>query len=366
MSAWVQKFCSNCDTASTECVHLQPCAKCRQVVYCDVECQRAHWETHRTTCKPCAAYAFQQVILGETTNNWRKTLKWLDFFEEMMKRDEPDGHKIDEMRHVVLRAFIQAYEEATEETQELHYASDAIPLIHEQIAMCNKSGCIDRECVAILELGKFIGMSLDDECDEQVIACYQRVLDIGTTCANPFLMYNGYLSLGRVARTQMRNMDAADLFRAAVDAAQLLNDSNSNIDAIIEMDCLGDLIEVLLDINAYDEVEPLVLRFSSVLRTVMRSSPEGHISEQLNAHFYLACVHNARGRHRKVAREVRALISLADENKDAMLAWPHLMRIILQGVIDFMMARQGGEWDKDIFVLVCRAVDTYGVDVNGI
>lgn len=43
----VAKFCSHCHAVDRS---FQRCSRCRRARYCDIECQRAHWNTH---CKIC-------------------------------------------------------------------------------------------------------------------------------------------------------------------------------------------------------------------------------------------------------------------------------------------------------------------------
>lgn len=42
--------CANCSQMG----NLR-CKKCKKTHYCSKECQRAHWSTHKKTCKPCEA-----------------------------------------------------------------------------------------------------------------------------------------------------------------------------------------------------------------------------------------------------------------------------------------------------------------------
>jgi len=42
--------CGNC---SKPVSRANGCGKCRQIFYCDRQCQRAHWKQHRVECIPC-------------------------------------------------------------------------------------------------------------------------------------------------------------------------------------------------------------------------------------------------------------------------------------------------------------------------
>eukprot|EP01113_Clastostelium_recurvatum_P031629 TRINITY_DN3967_c0_g1_i4.p1 TRINITY_DN3967_c0_g1~~TRINITY_DN3967_c0_g1_i4.p1 ORF type:complete len:283 (-),score=29.81 TRINITY_DN3967_c0_g1_i4:63-911(-) len=41
--------CSCCNSSMAD---AKKCARCRQAFYCDVECQKKHWKTHKLTCEP--------------------------------------------------------------------------------------------------------------------------------------------------------------------------------------------------------------------------------------------------------------------------------------------------------------------------
>ena len=44
-----QKKCSLCGTYSE---NLKKCSRCRSAQYCNTECQKKHWSTHKTVCRP--------------------------------------------------------------------------------------------------------------------------------------------------------------------------------------------------------------------------------------------------------------------------------------------------------------------------
>eukprot|EP01033_Poteriospumella_lacustris_P014151 gene14151-10104_t len=43
-------FCEECP-ATTPAVALRRCTKCKEVAYCSVGCQKAHWKVHKKSCK---------------------------------------------------------------------------------------------------------------------------------------------------------------------------------------------------------------------------------------------------------------------------------------------------------------------------
>ncbi len=46
-----ERRCSHCGKAAQ---NLKKCSGCRQVRYCNAECQRAHWPQHKKDCRGLA------------------------------------------------------------------------------------------------------------------------------------------------------------------------------------------------------------------------------------------------------------------------------------------------------------------------
>jgi hypothetical protein len=362
-------FCTHCgkNPGVTGGKNPKPCAKCRAVSYCGVECQKADWGTHKTTCKPCSTYAFEQALDGHEAKDWRKTLKWSEFFEGHMRRNIQPGIKIDILRRHVLEVFAVAYERAADATGEPHYAHDCLPMLREQIALYGKYEFFNLQVESICTLGRLLSMTLENKYDEQVIACYQQARDVWTAHRSAFAEFMTSVALGQIAHAQGRHADAINLLRAAVAASKVGNGKESFAKmATREMDASSILIEVLLETGAYDEAEAEALRFPSVLRTAFGFSPKGLVPMQLYAHLQLAQVHDARGRHNDMAREVRALITLANNNQDAILEWRPCFVKILQDIITLVMLHPRDDWDLNLLVEVTKMSNAYGVPTTGL
>ena len=359
-------FCTYSQCAKTPGVIAKSCAKCRAVAYCGVECQKADWKTHKTTCKPCSLYAFEQATLGDEANDWRKTLKWSGFIEQFMRRGLQPGPTVDELRRTVLLVFTRAYATASIETGEHHYAYAAIPLLHERMALHVKYQRFAEQIESISMLGRMLAMTLHDTTNEQVVECFQRAYDIGTAHGITRFDLTSSLDLGRIAHAQGRHADATNLFRAAIAASQRGDGTKSFAKlAILEMDSSTALFDVLLHTGAYDEAEALSIRFSSVLRTAFGMSPKGLRPMQLYAHLQLARVHDARGRYVEMARELRHLIDLVNKNNDAVVEWRHVFVPILQAIIKLVMLNPRDGWDKNLLVEVTKMSNAYGVPMSG-
>lgn len=47
----VRNHCATCGICEGGVVKLSICSKCKAVRYCSVQCQKADWTTHKSTCK---------------------------------------------------------------------------------------------------------------------------------------------------------------------------------------------------------------------------------------------------------------------------------------------------------------------------
>lgn len=66
MSESSGRSCASC--ASVE-VRLLQCSRCRSVWYCNKDCQKAHWKTHKSSCTPIAQGA-QDSSNPEDEEDW--------------------------------------------------------------------------------------------------------------------------------------------------------------------------------------------------------------------------------------------------------------------------------------------------------
>ena len=88
------------------------CAKCRQVTYCNLNCQKAHWDAHKRECKPTFAFTMTKLLQDHAAGNWEKVMKYRGDLEQIlhitgnMVGDEMTMHK-DRIR--ILAMFVDAH-----------------------------------------------------------------------------------------------------------------------------------------------------------------------------------------------------------------------------------------------------------------
>ncbi|KKY26387.1 putative mynd domain [Diplodia seriata] len=61
-----QPTCSSCGKPSQ---NLKRCAKCHSEQYCNRDCQKAHWKTHKKVCAAAAAAAAEGATTSNNNNN---------------------------------------------------------------------------------------------------------------------------------------------------------------------------------------------------------------------------------------------------------------------------------------------------------
>lgn len=76
------KCCAWCQSVSAT---LKSCSRCNAVFYCDRECQRSHWSTHKRPCKSLCK-ASDECNLVVDPGGSSKMMKWLIKMPQMIDR----------------------------------------------------------------------------------------------------------------------------------------------------------------------------------------------------------------------------------------------------------------------------------------
>merc|ERR1712086_193927 len=87
--------CEHCDKdTNVDNVATLRCSRCKQVWYCDSQCQRRHWKQHKLKCKPAQSRALNalprtgQIIRCENPEPIRKVYPYDDYTVERMDDGE--------------------------------------------------------------------------------------------------------------------------------------------------------------------------------------------------------------------------------------------------------------------------------------
>lgn len=70
--------CTKCGKHRSDGVKLLKCSGCRTTLYCSVECQKAHWKTHKPDCKRIGQSIEHKMatLLFEGLTRGRKPARW--------------------------------------------------------------------------------------------------------------------------------------------------------------------------------------------------------------------------------------------------------------------------------------------------
>ncbi len=149
------------------------CSKCRSVVYCNVTCQKADWEEHKTSCEPCVIYVTDQMSALHKLHKWRKLLlKWSSYLNPLLEVANEDGQRI------LLTIFKEANQMGSNTTNDPVYSSNNIPILQKLIVLYEQDKCFEAQGKLLCEMGQSFHF-LDN--DKEEMACYRRANEIGDT-----------------------------------------------------------------------------------------------------------------------------------------------------------------------------------------
>jgi MYND finger len=294
------------------------CAKCRSVTYCSVDCQKADWEKHKTTCKPCLTYVLEKVTALHDSKQWRKLLKWDGYLDELLAVSTTD------MQYKILVMFNQANSLGGNTTCDTAYASARIPLLRKLIRLDGKKKNFMGQGLSLCWLGQAFNM-LDNE--EEEMGCFIRAGELGDVHGLVPVKCVANLGIGRIFKEHKRYEEAKPLLRIALAAAESIDSDYMNAHAIM---CQYELVNVLFATNAIDEMGPLVRRFPKLLKKSLGPVPKGFTHPQMMKHIQLAWFHEVCGRSEEAESEMFALLALIEKNK----AYIHDWRPMFLGLLD--------------------------------
>jgi tetratricopeptide (TPR) repeat protein len=305
------------------------CAKCRDVTYCGVDCQKADWRTHKPNCKPCERYVVETVATLHDSDQWRKLLKWRPSIDVMLAnmRDTDDLHRFRDQYNTqtigLLHALVEAYKLGMSSTGDVDhvYALAALPLLDEMAELMGKMGDFEFQGLCFCDLAHLKTCILGCV-NNDIAAYYEKASDLAARHFIPSVQARACFGLGRAANGNKEYEKAATLLRKAIHPEAQTNPEDA-------VHCVFQLIDVLIKLNLVDEIDTFIQRCPRLIQEAVGPDFEGIDPMHLAYHLVCAQVHEAHGKTTEAARELSKLITLVHENKPSIHDWrPLLLEII--------------------------------------
>jgi len=309
----VKDTCSQCGKRGAA---LKLCSRCKQASYCGAECQTKGWKVHKKTCAPPVPLhdVCERVRVAHNAANWRGVLKWEGRMEELVEAQTDDKG-----RDAVLSSFMRAHMMLNEgEERVLQIESRRVDLLGKMErfrdqgrALCHLGHCHTTQ-------GR----------EDEAARCFQRGRDLGAAHGFFSLECKACEGLGILAMKEGRHQEGVDLLRNALAAAPL----NEYDDTSYELTIFRSLVNALFtaasaspsspfSANARDEVEEVIPRYRKAAEAESKRSGK-LCSAELDSLQASAHLHKAHGHPEKAAQDLHALLTLARENKAAVLEMP--------------------------------------------
>jgi len=301
------------------------CSKCRRVVYCSADCQKADWEEHKISCKPSLIYVTEQVMALHNTQQWRKLLfKWNSYLNPLLEVMDDDG------QHHMLTIYKQANQRGSNATSDPVYASNCVPILQKLIDIDGKHKRYEAQGKQLCELGQSFSW-LDNEIEQ--MACYLKACEIGDKHNIGSVKCVGNLGLGRIFTNNKRLFEAKSLLRLALDAAQSGDTYWMKQHAVM---CSDELCDVLFKTNSVDEAGPLVKRFPKLLEKSLGPSSPRLQHYHMRGFVMSARFFEAKNRPEEAASEIYKMLSLIEDNKADIHDWRPLFLHLLDHAIEHL------------------------------
>jgi len=208
----------------------------------------------------------------------------------------------DTLCDLILRTFLQA---RMGEISEDGVRENALPctiLQERRVQLLGKMGRFRDQGQLMCELAGLFEFAGEPQ---QAVKCFNRARNVGEAHGFFSIECRACKGLGQLAMKEGRCQDAVDLLQNALAAVPLIEVEDSTR----QLDILELLIDALYLTDAIDDVEPLVPRFRKAAKEEARKTG-GFCFFELTSFVISARFHEARGKSRDAAREVRALLNL--------------------------------------------------------
>jgi tetratricopeptide (TPR) repeat protein len=185
---------------------------------------------------------------AKAAGDWREVLKWEGRMEELMEG------KPDEYCSGILSVFSFAHQKELQATGRTDHARSFVALVERRIPLLGKLQRFRDQGEVMCKLSNILRLL---KRKSEAATWYQRARDVGAAHGFFSLESKACIGLGKTAIDAGRHAEGLELLRNALVAAEL----NELDDPMLELDALENIIQALFQARAFDEVEPLVLRY---------------------------------------------------------------------------------------------------------
>jgi len=268
----------SCAHCGKQGVGFKRCSRCKQASYCGAACQNANWKRHKKKCAP--PVPLQDVVAklhaAHAAGDWRGVLQWEGRMEELM------AVRSDDHCSEILTVFSEAHFKGWQETVSKDHARSLVGLEERRIPLLGKVQRFWDQGEAMCCLSNIFRFL---ERNSEAATWYQRARDVGAAHGFFTLESKACIGLGKAAIDAGRHEEGVALLRNALVAAEL----NELDDPVFELDALDVLVQALFQARAFDEVEPLVLRYRAAAKA--QSEKEGVCFEEFSSLHFSARLH---------------------------------------------------------------------------
>lgn len=278
---------------------------------------------------------------------WRELLPLGEEMEDVML-DLPIELLSNAHKTTIINMFIQANEYAARATGQFEHATTAIRLSKYLIAHFEKMEDFAAQGQAITDIANiFVCISKHEDAKFY----FQKLRDLGVQHGCFTMECMSCIGLGEQALLEGFQTDGVDLLRNAVAASSLMIPGDNPLG--YEMNSLQALAGALFDLNNIDEAEPLVLRMALLAKGVQLYTLE---KMQLKSIFFTIRLHEARGRSKEAADELRVLVDLVHRHRAELSERPAELGHMMVDAATYLKILHPDTGDKQLSASLQRAI----------
>jgi hypothetical protein len=367
----VTTSCGMCGKNTTVPGHGKPnqCSKCRKVTYCNLDCQKEHWETHKRGCKPIFAFTMTKLFKDHAAGDWKKVMKYrgaldqiLQITSDMVGRDEMTMHK-DRIR--ILAMFVDAHKQNMAQNQSMRQENEALGLCYvlEQCILSQvKTKDYEGAGLSMCDIASFAQIVPVDKIppgDDTFFfeTNFKAAALLGRTRGISSVVAQACLGLGQIAMDNDEIDKAEGLMKEAfVGAAKIQHSREVQI-------CLA-LADIYLVKGKIDRADWFVKRTSRLLEEDSRGDYITYSPMHLANHLYKIRIHEARGEISDVASDLCKFVMLVRSNLADIVKWRLMLQMIILQSFGTLTTLDKLKGNEDLIAMMTQLANQTGTSLE--